>query len=278
MLSDALVRPAAVAGTFYPATQQQLLSVVGNLLSDVPKSVNGGTLLALVVPHAGYAYSGATAARAYALLNGLTFDACIVVGPSHQEYFQSVSVYPGHAYETPLGRVTIDTGLRMALLECSSVVHASAVGHRAEHSLEVQIPFLQSIMPDAAILPLVMGDQHAELCYALGEAMASVVRGRNVLLIASSDLSHFHTAAEARKKDGEVIALIEQFNIRELMRRLDIGMCEACGGGPIVAVMTAAQLLGANRASIVHACNSGDVTGDTRRVVGYCSAAIWKKS
>jgi MEMO1 family protein len=276
--SESVARKAAVAGIFYPGTKNQLQAEVANLLHGAPAADDDGSLVALIVPHAGYAYSGATAAKAFALMNGRTIDVCILVGPSHQEYFQGVSVYPGSAYMTPLGRIDIDTDLRDAVLGGSSVVHASLEGHRSEHSLEVQIPFLQSVLPNVKILPLVMGDQHAELCLALGETLASAARNLNVVLVASSDLSHFHTASVARKKDREVIALIEQYNVRELMNRLDTASCEACGGGPIAAVMTAAHLLGAHRASIVHACNSGDVTGETHRVVGYCSAALWKKT
>ena len=278
MSAETAVRPAAVAGIFYPGTKQQLETDIGELLGEPPGAAAAGTLIGLIVPHAGYMYSGATAAKAYALVQGRTFDACILVGPSHQEYFQGVSVYPGRAYATPLGQALVATGLRDALLAASPVVRASVQGHRGEHSLEVQIPFLQSVLPSAAILPVVMGDQRAENCFALGDALAVAAGGRNVLLIASSDLSHFHSSPVARKKDAAVIALIERYNVRALMDGLDDEACEACGGGPIVAVMTAARHLGADRATIVDARNSGDVTGETGRVVGYCSAALWKNS
>jgi MEMO1 family protein len=272
------IRRAVVAGIFYSGTQKQLQREVGDLLREAAAPPVAGTLIALIVPHAGYMYSGATAAKAYALVQGRMIDTCVLVGPSHQEYFQGISVFPGSAYETPLGPIDIDSELRAVLLAGSSVVHASMQGHRGEHSLEVQLPFLQSLLPKVKILPLVMGDQRADHCFALGSALAAAAEHRNVLLVASSDLSHFHSSDEARRKDANVIALIEQFNIRELMTQLETESCEACGGGPIVAVMTAAHHLGATSASIVHACNSGDVTGDTGRVVGYCSAALWKNT
>jgi hypothetical protein len=278
MNSTHAVRQSAVAGTFYPGSKDQLEAEIGMLMRSAAPQQETGTLVGLIVPHAGYVYSGITAAKAYALLRGRAIDTCILVGPSHQEYFQGVSVYPGSAYATPLGETEIDIELREDVLARSSVVQASLRGHGGEHSLEVQLPFLQSVLPKTKILPFVMGEQHADHCFALGEALAAAVKDRNVVLIASSDLSHFHSSSVARKKDAEVIALIEQFNISELMTKLESEVCEACGGGPIVAVMTAAQLLGAHRATIVHACNSGDVTGDSRRVVGYCSAALWKNT
>lgn len=276
MNSTAAVREPAVAGIFYAGSKKQLKADIEKLVGDAPPRAATGTLVGLIVPHAGYMYSGATAAAAYALLRGRKIDACILIGPSHQEYFQGVSVYPGSAYATPLGEAQIDTGLRDALVADSTIVRASLQGHRGEHSLEVQIPFIQSVLPEAKILPLVMGDQQTEHCYALGEALASALRDLHVVLIASSDLSHFHSSAEARVKDERVMSYIRQYNVVELMEHLEADTCEACGGGPIVAVMTAARLLGATSAEILHACNSGDITGDTDRVVGYCSAALWK--
>ncbi len=270
------VRQPAVAGIFYAGTARELRDDVGTYMRGAVPPAVPGTIIGLVVPHAGYMYSGATAAHAYALLKGLAVDACILVGPSHQEYFSGVSVYPGTAYATPLGRTAIDTDLRNALLAHSPIVRASVQGHRGEHSLEVQLPFIQSVLPDVPILPLVMGEQSPAHCFALGEALGAVARGLTVVLIASSDLSHFHTSAEARARDADVITLIEQYNTADLMTHIDTRECEACGGGPIVAVMTAAHLLGARRATILHACNSGDITGDIDRVVGYCSAALWK--
>ncbi len=276
MTMTADVRRPVVAGVFYAGSARELRDDVGAFVHGALPPDVPGTVVGLVVPHAGYLYSGATAAHAYALLKGRAVDACILVGPSHQEYFSGVSVYPGTAYATPLGRTEIDADLRDALLAESPIVRPSVQGHRGEHSLEVQIPFIQSVLPDVPILPLVMGDQSPAHCFALGEALGAVARGLNVVLIASSDLSHFHTSSEARTKDAGVIALIEQYNTTELMTRIDMQECEACGGGPIVAVMTAAHLLGARHATILHACNSGDITGDTDRVVGYCSAALWK--
>ena len=143
METEHAVRRPAVAGIFYSGTHAELQTEVEDLLRDAAAPAVAGTLIALIVPHAGYMYSGATAAKAYALIQGRTIDTCVLVGPSHQEYFQGISVYPGSAYETPLGQIDIDADLRADLLSRSTVVHASMQGHRGEHSLEVQLPFLQ---------------------------------------------------------------------------------------------------------------------------------------
>ncbi|MGE5315587.1 MAG: AmmeMemoRadiSam system protein B [Acidobacteriota bacterium] len=279
MIAHDTIRRPAVAGMFYPGTKEELESEVGRLLdaaSAQPSAKKEGVLTGLIVPHAGYMYSGATAARAYHLAKGADIETCILIGPSHQEYFMGVSVYPGAAYVTPLGEAPIDQDLRDKLLSHSPLIQEAAEGHRAEHSLEVQLPFLQTVLPEAKIVPLVMGDQESETCWELGTIVADASRGKKVLLVASSDLSHFYPSTVARTKDQEVLSLIGAFDIRGLLTQLESGSCEACGGGPIAAVMSAAQELGATRATIVHACNSGDITGDTSRVVGYCSAALWR--
>jgi MEMO1 family protein len=278
-LTRTTIRQAAVAGMFYPGHREELGRELDELFEDArahPAAPAEGALHALIVPHAGYLYSGPTAARAYALVQGGGFETCILVGPSHREYFRGVSVYPGAAYATPLGVCTIDDACREELLAQSTVIRTALEGHRDEHSLEVQVPFLQRVLPQAMIVPMIMGDQEADTCRALGEAIARVAQGKNILLVASSDLSHFYPSDVARTKDREVISLIEAFNVSGLLQQLEADTCEACGGGPIAAVMTAAERSGAAHATIVHACNSGDVTGDRSRVVGYCSAALWK--
>jgi MEMO1 family protein len=273
---DAHIRPAAVAGRFYPGTKLELETEMKELLGASAEA-SDAELCALIVPHAGYLYSGTTAGRAYALLEGRTIDTCVLIGPSHQEYFLGVSAYPGDAYETPFGLCKIDHTLRAALIDASPLIRLSTEGHRNEHSLEVQVPFIQTVLPSASIVPLVIGDLRAESYIELGEAIARVLAHKpRVLLVASSDLSHFYPSDVARVKDAEALRLIEAFDTRGFLRELETETIEACGGGPIAAVMTAAYGLGARRAQILHACNSGDITGDTSRVVGYCSAALWR--
>ncbi len=233
-----------------------------------------GRLVGVVSPHAGYVYSGFTAAHGYRAIQGKHFDAVVIVGPSHQEYFDGISIFPGSAYRTPLGEVAIHDELRSKIAEGSERISLTLAGHRSEHSIEVQIPFLQRALGSFSFVPIVMGDQTPELCRVLARAIASAVGGRNVLLVASSDLSHYHPYDEALSLDHRVIDVLEAFEPLRLIESSGHRTFEACGGGPIAAVMLAAKQLGATAAHVVHYCNSGDVTGDKGAVVGYLSALL----
>jgi AmmeMemoRadiSam system protein B len=272
------VRPPAVAGTFYPGSAGRLQRDVDDLLEKASPLPVGGSVYGLVSPHAGYVYSGFTAAHAYKAVNGMSFDSVIVVGPSHQEYFEGISVYPGEGFRTPLGTIPIDNDLRAQLIEKNKRIFLSPSGHRAEHSVEVQLPFLQRVLGSFSFVPIAMGDQTLELCEILADAIASAVKGRNVLLVASSDLSHYHPYDEAIFLDRQVIEIVEAFDPLRLMDKLDHRQLEACGGGPIVAVMLAVRKLGATTSRVLHYCNSGDITGDRGGVVGYLSAAFSRAS
>jgi len=217
-------------------------------------------------------YSGLTAGMAYASLQGATYESVVIVSPSHRDFFDGVSVFPGDAYETPLGRVPIDKTLRAELLKACDLVRATSRGHGEEHAVEVHLPFLQKVLPPFAILPLVMGEQTRRTCMVLGEAIARVVGNRKVLLVASSDLSHYHQASVAERLDGVFIDAIERFEPEAVMDAIESGTAEACGGGPIVSILVALKALGAKRLEVVHHCTSGDITGDRKSVVGYLSA------
>ncbi len=274
----ASVRLPAVAGTFYPSSATRLRSEVDDFIERASPPPGIGRVFGIVAPHAGYVYSGFTAAHGYKALRDRIFETVIVVGPSHQEYFQGISVYPGEYYRTPLGDVPIDGDVRTKLIEGREGIVASVAGHRGEHSVEVQLPFLQRMLGAFSFVPVVMGDQTLELCEQLAEAIASAAPEDNVLLVASSDLSHYHPYEEACVLDQRVIELVERFEPQQLLERLSRRELEACGGGPIVAVMLAAKRLGANTAKVVHYCNSGDITGDKSAVVGYCSAILTGES
>lgn len=268
------VRNPAVAGSFYDGDSEGLRRYVDLLLERAKGPKLKGTVRGLVSPHAGYMYSGSTAAVGYKALIGFSYDAVLAVGPSHREFFNGVSIYPGDAYRTPLGDVPIHKELRDALARQSPVIQLSDAGHRAEHSLEVQLPFLQRVLGEFSFVPMIMGNQRREFCLALGNAIATVAHNRDVLLVASSDLSHFHPYDDAVGLDRRVIDQIEAFDEQALMTQLDDERVEACGGGPVVAVMHAAKLLGASRSQTLFYCNSGDITGDKSSVVGYLSAAF----
>jgi AmmeMemoRadiSam system protein B len=260
---------------FYPRSEAALRKTLRDLLDGREERPAAGKLIALIVPHAGYQFSGATAAHAYRLLSEHSFDTAVIVSPSHRIYFEHVSVYEGDAYETPLGSMPVDAKLREELLKQDALIIASDLGHHDEHAIEVQLPFLQIVNACKSILPVVMGDQRGEDCAALGRALGKALRGKNCLLIASTDLSHYHRYERAQALDEIAAASIRNFEPSLLMRDLESEQTEACGGGPTVAVLLAAKMLGGKSVRVLHQCNSGDVTSDRSSVVGYLSAAVY---
>ncbi len=268
------IRPPAVSGTFYPSDPTILTYQIDRMLDAHPDTSIDGRILALVCPHAGYAYSGSTAAAAYALLRGRSIRRAVIIAPSHREYFNGMSVYDGDAYRTPIGLVDIDAELRAQLLEHRGVFIKSQFGHRDEHAIEVQLPFLQRVLDDVAIVPIVMGDQRSEHCVLLGSVLAGLLAHDDTILIASSDLSHMLPDAEARRTDCIVADDIRALAPGRLLDDLAHHRTEACGGGPIVAVLHAAAQQKATSAVILDQCTSGDITGERHSVVGYLSAVV----
>ena len=270
------IRGAAVAGTWYPGTAAALTNAVDRLLgtpADASANVSGD-LVALIAPHAGLTYSGPVAAYAYRLLRGRAFDLAVLVGPSHFVGFDGVAVYASGGFETPMGIASVDVEAATALMRASPAVREHDAAYAREHSLEMQLPFLQRLNPELPILPLVMGFQTAATVEALADGLATTLRSRKALLIASSDLSHYHDARVAARLDRVVIDLVAQFDADGLQAALDSTPDHACGGGPMVAVMRAARLLGARDAVTLHYADSGDVSGDKSSVVGYMAAAL----
>jgi AmmeMemoRadiSam system protein B len=275
-MADGTVRKAAVAGKWYPGTAQALAAAVDRHLDEADRRATHvtGDLVALIAPHAGLMYSGPVAAHAYRLLRGRTFDVAVLVGPSHFFGFDGVSIYAGGGFETPFGVAAIDDACARGMLSSSPVVREHLAAHVREHSLEMQLPFLSRLAPGLPIVPLVMGYQTADTAFALGDALAAAVRGRKALLIASTDLSHYHDAATASALDRVVIECVTRFDADGLQAALTRNPEHACGGGPTVAVMRAAGLAGARDAVVLNYADSGDVSGDKSAVVGYLAAAL----
>jgi AmmeMemoRadiSam system protein B len=199
----------------------------------------------------------------------------VLVGPSHHHLFDGVALYPEGAFLTPLGEVGIDEVLAASLLKAAPLVRALPRPHLDEHSLEMQLPFLKRLVPDLTIVPLLMGRQDRGTVEGLAEALENALRGESALLVASSDLSHYHPAPEAHRLDDQVIADVERFDPEALMGRLEETPEHACGGGPMVSVLRAAKALGATRATVLRYADSGDEgEKDKSRVVGYLSAAL----
>jgi AmmeMemoRadiSam system protein B/AmmeMemoRadiSam system protein A len=274
------VRKPAVAGQFYTGDPVVLTKELTDFFNKAKKGPIPGKITALIAPHAGYMYSGQVAAYAFKLLEGLSFETVVVISPSHVAYFPGASVYNGGAYETPLGTIQVDTTLAAKITDENEKVFLSDKGHgfvgmRGEHSLEVELPFLQTVLGKFKLVAIVVGDQDYGTCLALGQALAKSLKGENALIVASSDLSHFHPYQEAVRLDNVVIGHVNSFDPEGLYKDLSSGACEACGGGPIAATMIAAKGLGADKAKVLKYANSGDVTGDKSGVVGYMAAVMY---
>jgi len=282
MSEQSYVRPPAVAGAFYPDSPSELAKMIAAQFAAAPKPAIGVKPTAIICPHAGYIYSGGIAAKGYKILEGESYSTVIVISPSHTIAFNGVSAFKGKAYSTPFGEVPIDEALTDQIASYSDIIKVSNTGHevgnfRSEHALEVQLPFLQTALGKFQLVALMMGEQRYEVCEALGDAMAKALEGReDVLIVASSDLSHFHTSDQAKKLDSVIKEDVKNFNYKRLSTDLEAHKTEACGGGPIIATMIASEKLGANGVEITGYGDSGDVTGDHSNVVGYLSAVIYK--
>jgi len=277
------VRQAGVAGAFYPANPDELKSMVDGFLARAQVPPTNDPLVALIAPHAGYPYSGGVAAFSYAALKGRKFQRVVIIAPSHYDGFPFSAVYDGDSYVTPLGKTPVDKAFAAKLASQSNLIRLSSRGHertgeQSEHSLEVQLPFLQRTLGEFQLVPIIMGDQSYEASRALGVALAKLIANSDTLIVASSDLSHYHPYDEASAVDHNTLRAIEEWDYYDLSRNLQSRVWEACGGGPIVAAMMAAERLGANRAELLKYANSGDVTGDRSRVVGYSAFALYKSA
>jgi len=276
------LRPPAVAGQFYPADPATLRAALDGFLRDAePPRVAGP--VAIVVPHAGYIYSGQIAADAYRQAAAMPVDTVVILGTNHTNAaFRRVSVYDGEGYRTPLGVARVDRDLAAALVKEGGAVFDASL-HAREHSVEVQVPFVQHVFPGAAIVPVVVGAPDPDSCRRFGRALAALAAGRRVLIVASSDLSHYperRIAAAVDRRTLEAIAGMKAEALAELEVRAATAQgggidTHACGEGPIRVAIEAARALGALRGTVVSYANSGDtVIGDPGRVVGYGSVVF----
>ncbi len=271
-----ILRSPVVAGSFYPADPGQLRREVTSYIerekaADI-SDLNPG---ALIVPHAGYYYSGAVAGSAYRLIDKHEYDLVIVLAPAHRHHFIGASIYSIGNYATPLGEIAVDTELAESLIADNPGINYIAEAHNQEHSLEVQLPFLQVALGKFTLLPIVLGQQDWAQTEKFAEIIAGLARHRRLLLIASTDLSHFHDAATAEILDQRIIDAVAGFSPEVLHALIEQRQAEACGAGPLLTVMLAAGKLQANRVKILNYRHSGHISGDNERVVGYLSAVIF---
>ena len=273
------IRPAAVAGSWYPRAAAELGREVDTYLETVRETPTG-EIVALIAPHAGLMYSGPVAAHAYRAVAGRAFDVAVLVGPSHYVDFDGVAVYERGAFDTPLGPVPVGETYAEALSAAWPSIRPYTAAHTREHSLEMQLPFLRRVLPETPIVPLVMGHQHRETILDLSAALGKVLTGTRALLVASTDLSHYFDARRAGVLDGRVVDYVRRFDADGLLNEFESypeherGRCVACGGGPAIAVMLAAKAMGATHAAVLRYADSGDVSGDKTAVVGYVAAVL----
>jgi hypothetical protein len=239
-------------------------------------SVNASSegIVGLIAPHAGYVYSGWIAAHAYRLVHGKGYDTVIIIGTAHRHGFRGCSIYPRGGYETPLGIAEIDESLASEISKATGFKFIPKA-HAEEHSVEMQVPFVQKVLPKAKIVPIVMGVPSKQTVSSLSEAFTKTLRNKNALIIASTDLSHFFSKAKANTVDAETLALIESMDTDTILKKMGRGENIMCGGGPVTAVLLYAKKAGAPKVKTLKYADSSQVSGDESRVVGYMAAAIY---
>lgn len=268
----AVVHNPVVAGTWYPASESELNQMVRDFLDKAPSHDVKGRVMAIISPHAGYIYSGQVAAYSFKAVQGKKFDSIIVIGPSHFLPFEGVATYVCDGFRTPLGTIPLDRALISGLMKSDPRIKDLPDAFMQEHSLEAELPFLQVVCPGFKLVPLVVGSPDPDTCRRLAKAIVECTKGKSVLLVASSDLSHYHPYDTAVEMDRLLLKKIEAMDTDGVIRCLGNRQCEACGMGPIMTVMFAASELGGDRCEVLKYANSGDVTGEKtspRGVVGY---------
>ena len=269
------IRKPAVAGLFYPENATELEQQIALLLSENKTIKKYNNIVGIVAPHAGYIYSGACAATAYNIIKENTeFETAIILSPSHHKYFEGSCIYDGDAYETPLGEIHINKAIAKYIVDNCESVFFGEEGHKEEHALEVQLPFIQSITDYCDIVPIVIGDQSLSNLKELSLILSELVDERTII-IASSDLSHFHSKEKAFELDTIVVNRINNFEYPELYNDLANNNCEACGGGAIVTLLETADIIGRNKAEVISHTDSGSVSNNNTSVVGYLSAVVY---
>ncbi len=273
------IREPVVSGMFYPAGKDTLQKMIANFFSLAePVTREHKKLFALMAPHAGYMYSGQCAAYAYKLLKGASYDTVIILGPSHYAQLDGASVWSKGFYRTPIDQTPIDEEGVQFLLQSNSGIEDYKIAHMQEHSLEVQLPFLQYMLKNKFyLIPLVIGNPTMEYTSKLADALEQLVKNpkKNYLVVCSTDLSHYHSNEVAKRMDNQIIEAIRRNKIDELVELIDTGKGEACGIGPILTLLFLFKKFNSKFIDILNVTNSGETSGDKSRVVGYMSAAFY---
>ena len=269
------IRKAVVAGLFYEKDPRALSSQIEGFLRNVKtKPSLSQEIQALIVPHAGYVYSGQVAAYAYSLVQGKDYETVVIIGPSHQYPFDGCSIYPEGGFETPLGMAKVDEALASEIRRASGFKYVPQA-QEEEHSVEVQIPFIQKILPKAKIVPIIMGYPERQTIHSLASALASALPQKKVLVIASTDMSHYLPKEEANEVDSKTISLIQSIKTSALIRKLEAGENILCGGGAVAATLLYLERRGKAKVEILNYADSSGAGGPEAKVVGYLAAALY---
>jgi AmmeMemoRadiSam system protein B len=272
------IRPSPIAGRWYPGDSSQLADSVDGYINAAQLPEIDGEVVGIIVPHAGHVYSGPVAGYAFKAIRDMQPELVVVVSPMHQPYSQPFLTCAHQAYRTPMGTIKIDreaVSLLSDELEAELGFGLTPVRNDKEHSLEIELPFLQrALASEFNLLPVMVRDIDPSVVEILGKSMARVLAGRSVILVASSDLSHFYDQLQAEHLDTEMLSRIESFDPRGVLQAEEEGKGFACGRNAIAAVLWAAQKLGANTVKVLKHATSGDITGDYSGVVGYAAAII----
>ena len=277
--SDAGTRQPAVDGTFYPPDPEELASLIEFYLSAADNAPSLVKIIGIIAPHAGYSYSGQVAAHAYRAIEGCDFDTVVLMGPSHRVRFDGASAGNFTAYATPLGGVEVDETLVRALIEENKDISFLPEAHAGEHCIEVQLPFLKSVLEDFSIVPILFGDRSIETCESVARSLLKATGGKKVLFIASSDLSHFHSHRKAFKMDHDTIEGILTLRGTSFLEEVNSGTYELCGASAVATLMLITEALDGTESKLLHYANSGDVLrGSRSSVVGYASVIFTQKA
>lgn len=278
------IRPSPIAGQWYSSDPRSLTKSIERYMDLARLPELPGEVIAVVAPHAGHRYSGPVAGYAFAPLRGLPIETAIVVSPMHYPYYEPLLTTAHKAYQTPLGEISVDG---QALDELDDYLveifgkKLARISRDPEHSLEIELPFLQCALAQPfSLVPIMMGDQRLPVARGLGACLARLISrgkalsGKRAILVASTDLSHFYNQKTAEKLDAEMLRRVSEFDPEGIIKVEEEGKGFACGSGALSSVLFAAKALGADRVHVLHHATSGDVTGDYDRVVGYGAAVV----
>lgn len=274
------IRPSPIAGTWYPSNEHTLVKQLDEYLSNAEVPEIRGEVIAVITPHAGLRYSGPVAGHAFRMLQDTNTELAAVISPMHHPYYDPLLTTSHQAYSTPMGNITVNHDLLRKIdtrLKENLGFGLVMISKDPEHSLEIELPFLQRVIKSPfSLIPIMIRDQNIQIARILGETLAEALKGIRSILVASTDLSHFYPQQVAKILDSEILGAIEAFDPEGVIEIEQKGKGFACGRGAVASVLFASKIMGANKVRILNYATSGDITGDFSQVVGYGAAVVYK--